>query len=90
MNKRLLAFLLYLPLVILPAIGQTQLVFGPGPEGTGSALDTIVAVVNDDVITRRELEAATATIKIQLRQQKVPIPPDSVLENQVLERLILS
>ena len=90
MNKRLLSFLLYLPLVILPAIGQTQLVFGPGPEGTGSALDAIVAVVNDDVITRRELEAATATIKIQLRQQKVPIPPDSVLENQVLERLILS
>ena len=90
MNKRLLSFLLYLPLVILPATGQTQLVFGPGPEGTGSALDAIAAVVNDDVITRRELEAATATIKIQLRQQKVPVPPDSVLENQVLERLILS
>ncbi|MCB1825431.1 MAG: peptidylprolyl isomerase [Candidatus Competibacteraceae bacterium] len=90
MNKRLLAFLLYLPLVILPATGQTQLVFGPGPEGSGSALDAIAAVVNDDVITRRELEAAMAAIKIQLRQQKVPIPPDSVLENQVLERLILS
>ena len=74
MNK-LACFLLYLPLVILPATGQTQLVFGPGPEGTGSALDAIAAVVNDDVITRRELEAATATIKIQLRQQKVRSRP---------------
>jgi len=90
MNKRLLAFLLYLLLIVPPVTGQTQLVFGPGPEGSGSALDAIAAVVNDDVITRRELEAATTAIKIQLRQQKVPIPPDSVLENQVLERLILS
>ncbi len=91
MNKRLLSLLLYLLLVVLPATGQTQLVFGPGPEeGSGSALDAIVAVVNDDVITRRELEAATALIKIQLRQQKVPIPPEPVLESQVLERLILS
>ncbi len=90
MNKRLLSLLLYLPLVVLPATGQTQLVFGPGPEGSGSALDAIAAVVNDDVITRRELEAATALIKIQLRQQKVPIPPDPVLESQVLERLILA
>ncbi|QQS53880.1 MAG: peptidylprolyl isomerase [Candidatus Competibacteraceae bacterium] len=90
MNKRLLSVLLYLLLLVPPVAGQTQLVFGPGPEGSGSALDAIAAVVNDDVITHRELEAATAAIKIQLRQQKVPIPPDSVLENQVLERLILS
>lgn len=67
-----------------------ELVFGPGPEGAGSTLDIIVAVVNDDVITRRELNAATTRIEAQLRQRKVPIPPRPVLEQQVLERLILS
>ena len=71
------------------AVGA-ELVFGPGPEGAGSTLDVIVAVVNDDVITRRELNAATTRIEAQLRQRKVPIPPRPVLEQQVLERLILS
>ena len=71
------------------AVGA-ELVFGPGPEGAGSTLDVIVAVVNDDVITRRELDAATIRIEAQLRQRKVPIPPRPVLEQQVLERLILS
>ena len=83
-------FFLILGLCGLPVPGQTQLVFGPGPEGATSALDTIVAVVNDDVITRRELEAATAQIQRQLQQKKAPTPPRTVLESQVLERLILS
>ena len=83
-------FFLILGLCGLPVPGQAQLVFGPGPEGATSALDTIVAVVNDDVITRRELEAATAQIQRQLQQKKAPTPPRTVLESQVLERLILS
>ncbi|MBE2293823.1 MAG: peptidylprolyl isomerase [Phycisphaerales bacterium] len=90
MNKRLLYLMLYLLLALLPVAGQSQLAFGPGPEEAGSTLDTIVAVVDDDVITRRELNTEMASIKSQLRQQKVPIPPDPVLERQVLERLILS
>ncbi|MFZ1829209.1 MAG: peptidylprolyl isomerase [Candidatus Competibacteraceae bacterium] len=90
MNKLLFSLMLGLPLCALPVPGQTQLVFGPGPEGATSTLDAIVAVVNDDVITRRELEAATAQIQRQLQQKKAPIPPQPVLERQVLERLILS
>lgn len=89
-NKLLFPLMLCLPLGALPIPGHTQMVFGPGPEGATSTLDAIVAVVNDDVITRRELEAATAQIQRQLQQKKVPIPPRPVLENQVLERLILS
>jgi peptidyl-prolyl cis-trans isomerase SurA len=90
MNKPLFPLLLLcLLLSALPVPGRTQLVFGPGPEGPGNALDAIVAVVNDDVITRRELDAAIAQIERQLREKKVPIPPGPVLENQVLERLIL-
>lgn len=90
MNKPLFPLLLLcLLLFTLPVPGRTQLVFGPGPEGPGNALDAIVAVVNDDVITRRELDAAIAQIERQLQQKKVPIPPRPVLESQVLERLIL-
>jgi peptidyl-prolyl cis-trans isomerase SurA len=90
MNKLLSPLMLCLLLSALPVSSRADLAFGPGPEATGSALDAIVAVVDDDVITRRELDAATARIEAQLRQRKVPIPPRPVLENQVLDRLILS
>jgi len=90
MNKLLLPLLLSLPLCTLPFPGHAQLVFGPGPEGTANTLDAIVAVVNDDVITRRELDTAIALVERQMRQNKAPIPPKADLESQVLERLILS
>ncbi|MDQ5909389.1 MAG: peptidyl-prolyl cis-trans isomerase SurA [Pseudomonadota bacterium] len=89
-NKLLVRLMLCLPLGGMPVHGQTQMVFGPGPEGATSTLDAIVAVVNDDVVTRRELNAATAQIERQLQQKKVPMPPRPILESQVLERLILS
>lgn len=90
MKKLFFPLLLCLLLSAPPIAGRAELVFGPGPEGPGNALDTIVAVVNDDVITRRELDAATAAAERQLRQRKVSIPPRPALENQVLERLILT
>lgn len=86
---KLFPSLLLCLLSVLATPGRTELVFGPGPEGPGNALDAIVAVVNDDVITRRELDAATAQIERQLQQKKVQVPPQPVLERQVLERLIL-
>jgi peptidyl-prolyl cis-trans isomerase SurA len=52
-------------------------------------LDRIVAVVNDDVIVRSELEARTRLVKDQLRQSGTAPPPEDVLGKQVLERLIL-
>lgn len=82
-------YYLILVLLILPTIGLAQLTFGPGPEQPNSALDSIVAVVNNDIITRRELEAATAQIQRQIQQKKVPLPPRDQLETQVLERLII-
>jgi peptidyl-prolyl cis-trans isomerase SurA len=56
----------------------------------GAALvDRIVAVVNKDVITLSELNAAVATAERQLRRQGTPAPARPVLERQLLERLIL-
>ncbi|MEI6113354.1 MAG: hypothetical protein WCP99_02185, partial [Burkholderiales bacterium] len=43
-------------------------------------IDGIVAVVNKDVITQRELNARVRQAKGELSLQKVPLPPDSVLE----------
>lgn len=89
-KKLLLSVMLSLLASAVPAIGLAQLVFGPGPEAPGKTLDAIVAVVDDDVITRRELDAGIVNAERQLRQRKVPMPPRPVLERQVLERLIIA
>ena len=57
---------------------------------SAQTLDRIVAVVNDDVVMMSELEEKIKTITAQLRENNNQIPPPSVLEKQVLDRLILS
>ena len=70
------------------------MLFGVLPAGAQSAsgrvvlLDRIVAVVNEDVITRRDLDERIKVVTGQLRQQGTPPPPPDVLEKQVLERMI--
>jgi peptidyl-prolyl cis-trans isomerase SurA len=56
--------------------------------GTERDADTIVAVVNKEVITRRELDARVRLAKRDLTAQRVQLPSDNVLEPQVLQRLI--
>jgi peptidyl-prolyl cis-trans isomerase SurA len=51
-------------------------------------LDRIVAVVNEDVITRRDLDDRIKVVVGQLRQQGTTPPPADVLQKQVLERMI--
>ena len=51
-------------------------------------LDRIVAVVNDQVITRRDLDDRVSGVLSRMREQGTPLPPSDVLERQVLERMI--
>ena len=71
-------------------LALAQLKFGPSESESGDVLDTIVAVVNDDIITRRELSNATAAALRQLRTTNGQMPPAEVLEQQILERLIMT
>jgi peptidyl-prolyl cis-trans isomerase SurA len=58
------------------------------PGGRVVLLDRIVAVVNEDVITRRDLDDRMKVVTIQLKEQGTPAPPVDVLERQVLDRMI--
>lgn len=51
-------------------------------------LDRIVAVVNDDVITQYDLNDNIKLVVNQLNKQGTPLPPQDVLEKQILERLV--
>jgi len=52
-------------------------------------LDRIVAVVNDEAITARELEERSRYAMKQLTQQGTPLPPQAVVERQILDRMIV-
>jgi peptidyl-prolyl cis-trans isomerase SurA len=51
-------------------------------------LDRIVAVVNNEVITRNDLGERTRLAILQLKQQGTPPPPHEALEKQILDRMI--
>lgn len=57
-------------------------------EARQTPLDSIVAVVNDEVILASELDAAVQNAEQQIRQQQAQLPPSAVLERQVLEQMI--
>ena len=51
-------------------------------------IDHIVAVVNDEVITRQELSRRYDEVVQNLSRQNTPLPARAVLEKQLLERMI--
>lgn len=56
--------------------------------GRVQLVDRVIAVVNDEVITRYELNEQRKAVVAQLKRQGVAMPPDAELDAQVLERFI--
>nr|WP_236844162.1 peptidylprolyl isomerase [Bordetella sp. 02P26C-1] len=52
-------------------------------------VDGIAAVVNKDVITLREVDAAAKSAMAELKQRGIQVPPQDILRRQVLQNLIL-
>jgi peptidyl-prolyl cis-trans isomerase SurA len=78
------------------AAALVTLVLGPGAHAQtrdisahGELLDRIAAIVNDGLVLRSELDLQMDAVTKRLREQKVELPPESVLKTQVLERLIV-
>jgi peptidyl-prolyl cis-trans isomerase SurA len=55
----------------------------------GDLLDRVAAIVNDGVVLESELDEQMQVIGARLRQQGGELPPEAVLRQQVLERLVL-
>ncbi|GHH47391.1 chaperone SurA [[Pseudomonas] boreopolis] len=52
-------------------------------------LDRIAAIVDEDVVLQSELDRAVRNVKAQYAGHADQLPPDDVLQRQVLERLVL-
>lgn len=68
-------------------MAQNSEVAVPAPSVT--PLDSIVALVDEDVIMRSELDLALEGILERIRASGEAMPPQDLIENQVLERLII-
>jgi peptidyl-prolyl cis-trans isomerase SurA len=78
-------------LILVPVLAATSAI-AQQAEATGTieVIDRIVAVVNESVVTRQELNESLRTAIKQLQKQGVQPPPPTVLEKQLLERMILN
>ncbi|MGB8240385.1 MAG: peptidylprolyl isomerase, partial [Azonexus sp.] len=77
----------------LTVLGFILASFFGAPAGAAPAdpveADRILAVVGDEVITQYDLRQRLATALKQLQKQNTTLPPQDVLERQLLERMIM-
>ena len=64
------------------------LTFASSSGAAPKAIDHVVAVVNDEVITRLELSRRYDEVVQGLAQNNTPLPPRPMLEKQLLDRMI--
>jgi len=67
-----------------PAAAQTREL-----DTRGVMLDRVAAIVNDGVVLNRDLDLQVEAVSARLRQQKLDLPAQNVLRQQVLERLVV-
>lgn len=74
----------------------TLAAFSPGAfaqtreaSSSGELLDRVAATVNDGVVLQSEVDEQMMLLTERLRQQRLELPPQNVLRQQVLERLVL-
>src|ERR1700743_1423534 len=71
-------------LLLSPVFAQTR-----GISVHRELLDRIPAIVNDGLVLKSELDAQMASVEKRLMEQKVELPSQNVLQQQVLDRLVV-
>ena len=84
MKKLLLSVFPALFLLALTAHAQTQEL-----SAAGRQLDRVAAIVNEGVVLRSQVDQQYDAIAARIREQDGQMPPEQVLRQQVLERLVL-
>jgi peptidyl-prolyl cis-trans isomerase SurA len=70
-------------MVLTPSLGVAQ-------QGQLQPIDRVAAVVNDDVITDRELAVELRRIKLRILKETGQLPPEEALTRQILDRMVLN
>ncbi|MDX1518319.1 MAG: peptidylprolyl isomerase [Woeseiaceae bacterium] len=57
---------------------------------TGEFIDGVAAIVNEGVVLKSQFQEQLDLIKARAAEQNIPLPPEDILTEQVLERVILT
>jgi peptidyl-prolyl cis-trans isomerase SurA len=71
-----------------PAAAKPSTGFLPPAASTAKVIDSVYVIVNDEVITRREVDNRVAEITARLRSQNTQLPDPEDLRRQVVEAMI--
>ena len=77
-----------LPAILLAASALLSLPFA-SPAQQLQPIERIAAIVDEDVVLQSELDLAVRNVVSQYAGRENQLPPQAVLERQVLERLVL-
>jgi peptidyl-prolyl cis-trans isomerase SurA len=72
------------------ALSAAPLVAADELSSTGEFIDGVVAIVNEGVVLRSQLEDETKLILKRAQDQGFQLPPPDILQEQLLERLIVT
>lgn len=75
------------PAATAPASTSTDFTRPPAP---GTVLDSVAAIVNEDVILKSELDAQVSEVQAQIEARHTSLPARDVLEKQVLDEMVTS
>jgi len=77
-------------LCVVAAITAAPATFADELSETGDFLDGVAAIVNVGVVLKSQLTSQVEVITERATEQGMELPPDDVLREQILERLILN
>ncbi len=72
------------------AIAAAPLAVAEELSETGEFLDGVAAIVNDGIVLKSQFFDELESIRIQATEQGFPLPPENILREQVMERVILT
>ena len=72
------------------ALATAPLALADELSSTGQFLDGVAAIVDDGVVLKSQLAEQTEMIRLRAESQGIPLPPAAELQEQLLERLIVT
>ncbi|MBB1314643.1 MULTISPECIES: peptidylprolyl isomerase SurA [Aliivibrio] len=73
----------------IPFISSLLLILTINVHAAPVELDRVIAIVDEGVVLQSDIETSLKTVKINAQEKGQPLPEESVLREQVLEKLIL-
>lgn len=77
-------------LFAIAALAAAPLTIAEELSDTGEFIDGIAAIVNEGIVLKSQFFDELEFIRVQAAEQELPLPPENVLREQVMERVVIT